>query len=78
MEEEPVETQKLPNPIIDRLENNGVLVIRFDKKLRVPEQYKKIEEAEVALRFMTARNETYVTSEGFRDFEIRPALELQI
>ena len=45
-------TSELPVPTIESLDNNGVLTIKFDKKLRVPERYKTIEEAEVALRFM--------------------------
>ena len=41
--------------------------------------YKNISRTEVALRFASAiREETYLTEEGFKNFEIRPALELQI
>ena len=46
--------------------------------MRIPNRYKKIEQAEVALRFTAARNETYLTMQGYKDFEIRPALELQV
>ena len=69
---------KLPKPTIEGLDNDGVLTIKFDKKLKVPDEFKSIEDAEVALRFMKARTETYLTMDGYREFEIRPALELQI
>ena len=69
---------KLPTPTIESLGNDGLLTIKFDKKLRVPDKYKKIETEEVALRFASARNETYLTMQGYKDFQIRPALELQI
>ena len=67
-------------PTIESLDNDGLLTIKFDKKLKVPDNYKVIEDSEVALRFMQAeiRNETYMTERGYREFQIRPALELHV
>ena len=73
-----VSVQNLPTPTIVSLESNGILIIKFDKSLRVPEEYDQIPDTEVALRFMSARKETYLMTEGYREFDIRPALELQI
>ena len=65
-------------PTIESLDNDGLLTIKFNKKLKVPSNYKVIEDSEVALRFMQAdvRNETYMTKTGYKQFQIRPALEL--
>ena len=65
-------------PTIESLDNDGLLTIKFNKKLKIPPNYKVIEDSEVALRFMQAevRNETYMTKSGYKQFQIRPALEL--
>ena len=55
-------------PTIESLDNDGLLTIKFNKKLKIPPNYKVIEDSEVALRFMQAevRNETYMTKSGYK------------
>lgn len=83
-EEKEKTSSNLPVPKIESLSSDGLLTIRFSKKMRVPEKYKNIEDSEVALRWLNAqgnvegKNETYLTGTGFSDFEIRPALDLKV
>ena len=42
----------LPVPTIESLDNDGLLTIKFNKPLKVPDDISVIEESEVALRFM--------------------------
>ena len=71
-------------PRIESLSSDGILTIRFNKKMQVPERYRDIEESQVALRWLEAegnadgKNETVLIGEGFRSFEIRPALDLKV
>ena len=58
-------------PKIESLSTDGLLTIRFNKRMRVPERYREIEESEVALRWLEAegnqgRNETLLVGEGLR------------
>jgi len=71
-----------PVPYIVGLDNAGVLTIGFTKKMQVPANLTanltRIKDEEVALRKLAARTETYLTESGYRDFDIRPALELEV
>ena len=42
----------MPVPTIESLDNDGLLTIKFNKPLKVPDDISVIEESEVALRFM--------------------------
>jgi hypothetical protein len=48
--------------------------------MKVPKSLDALNEQKVALRWMQNKsyNETYLTPEGYRDFEIRPAVDLQL
>ena len=53
------------------------MTISFSQPLAVPEQYTDIKDSEVAFyRSTQSRTETYLTEDGYVDFEIRPALDL--
>lgn len=55
------------------------MTISFSQPLAVPEEYTEIKDSEVAFfRSTQSRTETYLTEDGYVDFEIRPALDLQI
>jgi len=75
---------ELPRPKFEKLTTDGKLGISFSRPIKVPEKYRKIQNSEVALRWLTAqgnvesRKETYLTGEGQVDFEIRPALDLKV
>ena len=69
-----------PKPFVKSLDTNGLLKIGFDQKMKIPKSLDALNEQKVALRWMksNAYNETYLTPEGYRDFEIRPAVDLQL
>lgn len=69
-----------PKPYVKGLNSSGGLTVGFDQKMAVPDNIDEINNAEVALRWMQSRvrTETYLTPEGYRDFEIRPAVDVQI
>ena len=46
--------------------------------MNIPEEYANLKEKEVAFKKLQSRTETYLTETGFQDFEIRPALDIQI
>ena len=51
--------------------------ISFSQPLEVPSEYSDIKDSEVAfIRNTQSRTETYLTEDGYVDFEIRPALDL--
>lgn len=43
---------QLPVPKIESLSSDGLLTIRFNEKMKVPERYRDIEDSEVALRWL--------------------------
>ena len=64
------------------MDPSGLLKIGFDQKMKIPKDISLLNKQKVALRWMQAGksyyNETYLTPEGYRDFEIRPAIDLQL
>lgn len=62
------------------MDESGVMKIGFGTKMKVPKDLSTLNNQKVALRWTQAANsynETYLTPEGYRDFEIRPAIDLQ-
>ena len=81
----------MPVAKILSLDKDGLLKIGFDKPLLEIDAVKNILGEEIALRWLQevdtppeeekkprVRNETYLTENGYSDFEIRPALELRV
>ena len=63
------------------MDSKGILKIGFNQKMKVPKSLDALNESKVALRWTEAKRyhkETYLTPEGYRDFEIRPAVDLQL
>ena len=49
--------------------------------MKVPKSLQALNDQKVALRWLSDKqyyNETYLTPDGFFDFEIRPAVDLQL
>jgi len=71
-----------PKPFVKSLDPSGLLTIGFDQKMKIPKDISLLNRQKVALRWMQSGNnyynETYLTPEGYRDFEIRPAIDLQL
>jgi len=67
-----------PIPFLKSLDNLGVLKIGFDRALKLPANITAVRDKEVALRWLASRTETYLLDDGYKDFDIRPALELQV
>lgn len=70
--------QTPPKPFVQSLSSDGVLTIGFDQLMKVPQNVIDMLKQQVAIRWLKAYNETYLTPDGYRDFEIRPALDIQI
>lgn len=71
-----------PKPFVKSLDTTGRLTIGFDQRMKIPKSLKQLNDQKVALRWLQSSNnyynETYLTPEGFRDFEIRPAVDLSL
>ena len=63
-----------PIPTVEAITSDGKMKIKFSCKLQVPaqEEIDGFREKEVAFRSTQARTETYLTENGYQDFEIRP------
>lgn len=67
-----------PKPFVKALTPDGKLTIGFSSKMKVPKDVSALNDQKVALRWAQAETETYMTSEGYREFDIRPAVDLQL
>jgi hypothetical protein len=69
-----------PKPFVKSLDPKGILKIGFTEKMKIPKSLQALNDQKVALRWTQSRyqNETYMTPDGYRDFEIRPAVDLQL
>ena len=66
-----------PIPRVDFISPAGEMKVAFSQPIKVPADYKtKVENSEVALRTAESRTETYLTENGYQDFQIRPSLDL--
>ena len=67
-----------PQPFVSSLNSRGEMKLGFDQKMYVPVgmDLNDLVNKKVALRWLQAFNETFLTPDGYRDFEIRPAIEL--
>ena len=64
-------------PTVQGIDSAGQMTISFSQPLEVPSEYSDIKDSEVAfIRNTQSRTETYLTEDGYVDFEIRPALDL--
>jgi len=71
-------SDEVPIPRVESITNDGKMKIAFSAALQVPDDFQQVKEQEVALRSGASRTETYLTDTGYVDFQIRPALDLQI
>ena len=74
---------KAPVPFIKSLNSKGEMEMGFDPPIAVPKDLdlEALNKKEVALRWTQAKdvfNETYLTPDGYRDFEIHRAIELSL
>ena len=52
--------------------------LTFSTDMQIPEDFNNLKNEEVAFKKLQSRTETYLTETGYQDFEIRPALDIQI
>lgn len=60
---------------------DGKLKIGFTQKMKIPKDLKALNDQKVALRWTQSNDktvETYMTQDGYRDFDIRPAVDLKL
>ena len=57
---------------------DGKLTVGFTSKMKVPKDLSALNNQKVALRWTQSSKETYMTKDGYRDFDIRPAVDLKL
>jgi hypothetical protein len=68
-----------PKPYVQSLTPSGILKIGFTSPMKVPKDLKALNDKKVALRWNQANDkETYMTPDGYREFEVRPAVDVRL
>lgn len=70
-----------PKPFVKSLGADGKLKIGFTQKMKIPKDLKALNDQKVALRWTHSDAktvETYMTQDGYRNFDIRPAVDLKL